>query len=454
MKDLTQGSIGRHLAAMALPIAAGMVFQTLYFLVDLYFVSGLGPVSLAGVSAAGNVTFVVFAATQVLNIGTMALIAHAAGRKDRAEAGRVFNQGALLAALLAVATLAAGYPFARLYMGTLGADPAVTAAGIRYLDWFLPNLALQFPVAVMGAALRGTGIVKPTMLVQAFTVLLNALLAPVLIAGWGTGHALGVAGAGLASSGAIAVGTGMLAYYFLKLESFVRFDARALRPDFAAWRRILGVGLPAGGEFALMFVYMGLIYWIVRRFGAEAQAGFGVGMRVMQSLFLPAMAVAFAAGPIVGQNYAAGHPARVRRTFATAVLVTTLIMVPLTLLCRWRGGVFVAVFAGHGAALEVGTQFLRTIALNFVASGCVFACSAVFQGLGNTMPAVLSSAGRIVSFALPALWLASRPDFTLAELWYTSVASMTLQAVASLWLVRREFARRLPAASAHHAAAA
>ena len=95
--------------------------------------------------------------------------------------------------------------------------------------------------------------------------------------------------------------------------------------------------------------------------------------------------------------------------------------------------------------------FLQVISWNFLASGFVFTCSAVFQGLGHTLPAVLSSASRIVSFVAPALWLVAAPHFQLLQLWYVSVASVTLQAILSLWLVRGEFRRRAPVASASRA---
>src|SRR3984957_1908184 len=197
MKDLTDSSIARNIVQMAMPIAAGMFFQTLYFLIDLYFVAGLGDAALAGVSAAGNVMFIVFAATQVLGVGTVTLISHAAGRKDQADATLVFNQSLALAASLTVIALLLGFFAGPYYVSTLGASPATVAAGIQYLHWFLPSLALQFAMVVMGSALRGTGIVQPTMLVQVVTVILNAILAPVLIAGWGTHHPMGVAGGGL-----------------------------------------------------------------------------------------------------------------------------------------------------------------------------------------------------------------------------------------------------------------
>jgi len=439
LKDLTAESIGGHIFKMAVPITAGMFFQTLYFLIDLYFVAHLGDAAIAGVGAAGNVSFLVFALTQVLGVGTVALISHAAGRKDRADATLVFNQSLVLSAACAVGTLAFGYGFAGAYMETLGAAPATVAAGTTYLHWFLPSLALQFALVTMGSALRGTGIVQPTMIVQVLTVVLNAALAPVLIAGWLTGHPLGVAGAGLASTVAIAVGVVLLALYFHRLEKFVAYDVSALRPRLATWTRLLRIGLPAGGEFALMFVFMGLSYLLIRRFGQDVQAGYGVGQRLMQSLFLPAMAVSLATAPIVGQNFAAGHFARVREAFKIAALTGAAIMVALTALCQWRAAWLVHGFISEPHALSAAVQFLDVISWNFVASGFVFTCSAMFQGLGNTVPSVVSSASRIASFLVPALWLESQTQFEPVQLWYASVASQTIQACVSFWFVRRQF---------------
>lgn len=183
MKDLTHGSIYRQLIGMAAPIAAGMLLQTMYYVVDLYFVAQLGDAALAGVGAAGTAMFVVFALTQMLGVGTVALMSHAVGRKDKADANHVFNQSVALSALCAAITLAGGYGLSAPYMGWVGADAPTGAAGITYLHWFTPGLALQFALVAMGSALRGTGIVQPTVIVQALTVVLNIVLAPVLIAG-------------------------------------------------------------------------------------------------------------------------------------------------------------------------------------------------------------------------------------------------------------------------------
>jgi putative MATE family efflux protein len=443
MRDLTQGPIVRQLIVMAVPIAVGMLFQTLYFLVDLYFVSRLGDATIAGVSTAGTVTFVMMALTQMLGVGTVALVAQAVGRKEQAEANLIFNQSVVLSAVCGALTLLAGLLFSGVYVRAMAADSAAAAAGAAYLYAYTPGLALQFALVALGSALRGTGIVQPTMLVQMLTVIVNTILAPVLIAGWGTHHPLGPAGAGLATSIAIAFGVVLLWIYFARLEHYVKLHPGLWRPRGAVIRRILNVGLPAGGEFFMLFVILGFMYWVIRGFGPGAQAGFGIGGRVMQALFLPVMALAFAAAPVAGQNFGARRFERVRQTFRAAALLGSVLMLAITLLCQIRPEWFIESFSRQPDVVAVGVPYLRIISWNFVATGLIFTCSGLFQALGNTVPSLLSSASRLLTFVLPVLLLSMLPHFTLNQVWYLSVATVALQALTSLALLQREFRRKL-----------
>jgi putative MATE family efflux protein len=281
------------------------------------------------------------------------------------------------------------------------------------------------------------------MVVQIVTVLLNALLAPVLIAGWLTGHPMGVAGAGLASTLAVAAGTLMLQVYFQRLEKYIHVRPGTWRPRLAVWGRMINIGLPAGGEFGFMFLYMAVIYWVIRDFGAAAQAGFGLGMRLMQSIFLPAMAIAFATGPIAGQNYGAQQYGRVRETFAGAAKISTALMLVLMLLTQWRPEWLMSVFTREAGVIEVGSHFLRIASINFVASGLIFTCSGIFQGLGHTWPALGATSSRVLTFMIPAIWLTTVPGHRIDQVWYISVASVWLQAAISVLLLRRTMAARL-----------
>ena len=443
MKDLTIGSPTKAILALAIPVAAGMIFQTLYLLVDLYFVAALGEDSVAGVGIAGTLLFMIMALTQVLGVSAVALISQAVGRKDQEHANLVFNQSLVLSAVCAVITLLGGYLLAESYLGSITADDAALREGLTFLYWFLPGMALQFAMMAMASLLRATGIVKPAMIVQVLTVVLNTILAPILIAGWGPGPALGVLGAGLASTISITVGMALLTLYFLKLEKYVSFSPALWRPRFDIWKKMMDIGLPAGGEMLLLFVYFSAVYWLIQDFGAPAQAGFSIGGRIMQSIFMPTMAIAFAVRPIIGQNFGAGKIDRVRETFKSGIILSSVVMFITTVIMQWRPEVLVMFFTEDAEVIEVGAVFLQLISLNFVAQGIVFTCSGVFQGLGNTRPALFSSGVRVLIFVPIAAYLRYQPDFSINVIWYISILSVTAQAIVSFLLVRREFMREL-----------
>ena len=442
MNDLTQGPILRHIIKMAIPMTFGMLFQTAYLLIDLYFVAELGDAALAGVSSAGTLQYIVMAATQVLAVGTVALIAQASGRKDRADATLVFNQSLFLSIIGGVVTLILGFALMRPYMQAMAADAATVEEGRRYLLAFIPALALQFAMLTLGSALRGTGVAKPGMVIQIGTVILNAVLAPVLIAGWGTGHPLGTLGAGLASAISIAAGVVAGWVYFLRGDRFATLDVAQIAPRRETILRIFKIGLPAGAEFLLLFVLTGLMYFMIRQFGATAQAGYGLGARVMQSIFLPAMAVAFAASPVAGQNVGAHLPGRVRETFHKSALVGSAVMLVATILAQWQADRMLALFTKEAAVIAMGATFLHIASFNFIAQGLIFTCSGMFQALGNTIPSLISGATRLVTFVVPALWLSRQPGFSPKQVWWLGVATVTLQMFFSVWLLRRELDKR------------
>jgi putative MATE family efflux protein len=455
MKDLSAGSIPGHIATMSIQMAIGILVQTLYFFTDLYFMSKCGDAAIAGLTSAGNIWFVVLALTQVLNVGTVALVSHAVGAQQRDRANLVFNQSLSLSSWMGAVVFVGVYLVAGPYMRGVAADAATARAGMDYLYWFAPGLALQFLMVSMFATLRATGMVKPTMILQIISVLVNVILAPVLIVGWGTGKPMGPAGAGLASSIACVVGLALCAYYFRTHEKYVSIHREQMKVQGSIVGRLLFIGLPVGLEFFLMSVVMAFIYVMIRQFGATAQAGFGVAGGIMRIIMLPAMAVAFAAAPIAGQNFGARRPERVRETFRWTATISAVIMLLLTVMCQFESQTFMHVFTTEEAVVAVGVQVLMISSWNFVANGVIFSCSSMFQALGNTWPTIVSSAVRLTVFVVPAFWLSTRPGFQLAHVWYVSVASMFIQMVIALLLLRYEFSRRLaPFAAAAPARAA
>src|SRR5438477_382968 len=443
MKDLTQGSVTKHLVQMTAFLAISMLVQTLYLLADLYWVGHLGKEAIAAVGVAGNFTMIVLALTQMLGVGTTTLISQAAGRKDQPQAELAFNQSFVMSLIVAVALGIFSFLLRDFYCESLSADAATASLAKSYLLWFIPGLLLQFPLVALGSALRATGIIKPTVGFQVLSVVLNMILAPLLIFGIGPWPRLGVTGAALATFISILVADVLLILYFKRSYHYLQFRFSHFRPQTKIWNSLLRIGLPAGAEFILISVYIIVVYSIIRGFGAAAQAGFGVGARVMQALFLPVVALSFAVAPVVGQNFGGRRADRVRHSIYSAIGISTVMMLLLTIMAQFSSTAMLRIFSRDPRVIAFGSEYLRIVSLNFISAGIVFVTSSIFQGIGNTLPPLFSSMTRLILFALPAMYISRRPGFEIRELWYLSIGSIIFQMCINLLLLRHELRKRL-----------
>ena len=424
-------------------LMASMLVQALYLLADMYWVGRLGKESVAAVGLAANLMALTLALTQMMGVGTTTLISHAAGVKDQVRARLIFNQSFLFSivggGLLCLLAFLLRHP----YCAALAANAETVRLGTSYLTWFIPALFLQFPFIAMGAALRGAGVVKPTVVVLVLTVILNLILAPILIFGWGTGHVFGVKGAAMATFIALSIGVVAMLGFFLWREKYLEFNQSIRCPDLALWREVFSIGLPAGAELGILGIYLILVYAVIRHFGAQAQGGFAIGARVMQSLILPAIAVGMANAPMVGQNYSAKRMTRVRQSFWAACCVASAVMLALTILCQLWPILIVGLFSSQADVVAIAAGYLKVISSTFVASALIFASASVFQGFGNTRPPFISSVIRLFAFAVPVLLLLRWPGLTLYGIWLISSASIWVQAFSNLWFLRGELQARL-----------
>ncbi|HTH00717.1 MAG TPA: MATE family efflux transporter [Vicinamibacterales bacterium] len=448
MQDLTTGSLTRHLLKTTGFMLVTMVFQTLYFLIDLYWVGQLGKEAVAGVGIAGNLNFVTLAVTQMLSVGITTLVSHATGQKDRDRACLIFNQSQVLSMIVGVLFFVVGMATRSLYVNALGPDAVTARLAADYLLYFIPAMALQFAIVAMGAALRGTGNFRPGMIVSTASVILNMVLAPFLIFGWVTHRPYGVAGAAISTLIAVVVATIWLTFYFLPADSYLKFVRADWKPNFTLWKKMLGIGLPAGAEFLLLAVYLFIVYIVSRPFGAAAQAGFGIGMRIVQAGFMPVVALGFSVAPVAGQNFGARQPARVRATFRAAALMAIADMLLLTVICQLEAAPLIRVFSKDSQVIDVGVEYLRIVSWTFPASGVIFVGGSMFQALGHTLPALIASFARIVLVGIPAFILAQVPGFQLHWIWYLSVTALIVQLAVNQLLLFREFGRRLTFAPA------
>jgi putative MATE family efflux protein len=448
MKDLTQGSINAHLVSLAAPFAVGMLVQTAYQMVDLYFITRLGVTATAGVNAATNITLAFAALMQIISVGTAPLVAQHAGRKDRDAANIVFNQSLTASVLLGVAMAFVLYISMPLYLPWLAADAATADAGEAFLCGLLPGLALLLPTAALGAALRAIGIVRSYVIISSATVMANAALAPVLIAGWGTGIPLGARGAGLATTLSIILGSIAFIVYFRRNQRYLSISLELLKPDFSQCYRIFSIGVPASLELILIFFSTAFLYYVVRDFGAAVQAGLGVGLRILHMVLLPGMAIGFAAGPIAAQSFGAGNHERVKQTFYQASLLCSAVRLAVMGVVQWQTELLVELFDADGGSAPIAVVFLQGLAWTCIAQGLIYVCTNIFQSLGSSVTPLASSALRFMIFTVAIGWLSAQPEFGIEDIVQVWILSTMLQAIGSIWLLRRQFQRQTAAPAA------
>ena len=242
---------------------------------------------------------------------------------------------------------------------------------------------------------------------------------------------------------AIVVAILWMATYFGPKHTFLRIDTRTWRPRFDVWKRMLAIGLPAGFEFAMTAAQIMIVYAALRPFGAAAQAAYGIGMRIVQSGFMPVVALGFSVAPVAGQNFGARLGDRVRATFKDAVGMAAVAMLVFAVICALLPEPLIGIFTDDARVIDIGSDYLRIVALTFIPSGIIFVASSMFQAMGNTLPSLISSGVRLTIVAIPVLLLERLPGFDLHWIWYIVAAAAFVQLAISLLFLRRELQQRL-----------
>ena len=438
MKDMTQGSVTKHLLHMASFMAVSMVVQTLYLLADLYWVGRLGKEAIAAVGLSGNLMMVVLALTQMLGVGTTTVISHAAGRKDQASAERAFNQSVVLSLVVGLLFGIVSFPLRQQYSQSLSADAPTAAMAVSYLGWFIPALILQFPLVSLGSALRATGIIKPAVGLQVLSVILNMIFAPLLIFGVGPFPELGVVGAAVGTT--IGRGCGVLfaAWCLFRPGGRIHVDRESWRFDPTLLWKL--VKLSSTGVFQLLIATASwtALMPIMAGFGEVAIAGYVIALRVVMFALLPALGLSNAAATMVGQNLGAGKPERSEAAVWKAGWFNAVFYFGIGVIFWLFSNQIIGIFTDEAEVLRYGTSALHIIAYGFAFYGLGMVLETAFNGAGDTWTPTYLNFFVFWLFEIPAAYILAYyyglgPD---GVFWAITIA-FSLLAVASALLFKR-----------------
>jgi len=382
--DYTAGSLGRAIVLLAIPMVLEMAMESIFAVVDVFWVSRLGPDAVATVGLTESILTLVYTAAMGLSIGVAAVVARRIGEQRPDAAAEAAVQGMALGLGVAAVVATLGITFAPLLLSVMGASPAVTALGAGYTRMMLGGSATVLLLFLINAIFRGAGDAAIAMRVLWLANAINILLGPCLIFGLGPFPRLGVTGAAVATT--IGRGTGVL-YQVYRLR---RGDARvvirrvnlALRPAVMATL----LKLSGSGTFQVLVgtaSYIGLVR-IMSSFGSAALAGYTIAIRILIFALLPSWGLSNAAATMVGQSLGAGRPERAERAVWLAGRYNMAVLGAVGLLFIAFASPIVGLFTHDPVAAPTAAVGLRTMSYGFVFYALGMVVTQSFNGAGDT----------------------------------------------------------------------
>ncbi len=450
---LTQGSVGRHLVNMTVPMLLGITTLMAQSFIDAYFLGMVGDRALAAFSFGFPILMIVTSVAIGLGAGTSSVVARAIGADDHERAQRLATDSMILSLIVAVVCA---------LIGVLTIDPLFRRMGapddmLPLIRSFMMILYGAVPFIVLGmvgtASMRATGDTRLPSMLMIGAAILNVILDPIFIFGLGPVPALGLNGAAIA--GLLARGSFFIAslYYLWRRLDLVTFD----KPDAAtmrrSWRDILHVGLPAAGTNVIVPMGLALVTAMIADFGPKAVAGFGVASRVESLVLVPFYALSAIIGPFVGQNLSAAKEDRILASLRLCALFCIAAGLAIAALLAALSGFLPTLFSDSPDVINVTKMFLWIAPVSYGAYGIVMVVNAAFNGLGNPMPGVAISVTRILVLYVPLAYL-GRALFGIPGIFVAyAVANIVSGALGYAWATRN--AHRLCTAKAEvHADAA
>ena len=424
------------LASMALPMVLSMLVNSLYNIVDSFFVAQISEAAMTALSLVYPVQNFINAVAIGFGVGINAVISIALGAGDRRRADAAATHGMVLSALHGLILTLASIAVMPLFLARFTTDPAVIQMGLAY-----SKTAFSFSVIIMlglsfEKIFQAVGRMKVTMAALLTGCVSNILMDPVLIFGLGPFPELGISGAALATGigQALTLLVYLAAYRLIPIPVRLRRDC--LRPDGTLDRKLYGVGVPAILNLALPSLLISVLNGLLASYAQSYVVILGIYYKLQTFLYLPASGIVQGMRPLIGYNYGAGERGRVRQLYNATLCASGIIMAFGTVVCLLWAEPLMGLFTSQPDTIQAGGTALRIICAGFVISSVSVTSSGALEGLGKGAQSLVISLCRYVVVILPAAFLLCRtigPDGVWHAFWITEAVT----AGAAFWVYRR-----------------
>lgn len=408
-QDYTRISVTRAVFLLAVPMVLEMAMESVFAVVDVFWVTRLGSDAVAAVGLTESVLALVVSVALGVSMATTAMVARRIGEKDARGAAVAAVQAIALGIAIAVAAGLPGYLYGARVLEIMGASPAVTGNGHGYTSIMLGGCASLVLLFLNNAIFRGAGDPAVAMRVLFASNLINIILDPFLIFGWGPFPEMGVTGAGVAT--VIGRSTGVLYQFWLLAagSKHIRIARSDIRPAWAVLRRLARVSSTGVLQFAIGHTSWVALVRIISAFGSDAVAGYTIGIRIFIFALLPSWGLSGAAATMTGQNLGAQRPDRAERAVWLTGFYNMLFLAVVAAIFIAVPEPIVRLFATDPAVVRFAVDCLRIISFGNLGYAYGMVLVQAFNGAGDTItPTIINVFGFWV-VEIPLAWLLAMP---------------------------------------------
>jgi putative MATE family efflux protein len=407
-RDYTEGPIGRAILLLAIPMVLEMVLESVFAVVDVFWVSHLGADAVATVGITESILALIYAVAIGLSMGAMATVARRIGEKDFDGAARAAVNSIALGVAVAAPVGAAGFLLAPRLLSAMGGSPHLVETGSRFTAVMLGANGVILLLFLINAVFRGAGDAAVAMRVLWLANVFNLVLDPCLIFGWGPFPRLGVTGAAVATTCGRGIGVLFQLVLLARGRGRIRIRREHLRIDAAAMWKLMRIS--ANGIVQVMIgtaSWIGLVR-ILSGFGSAALAGYTIAISVIVFAIMPAWGLSNAAATMVGQNLGARKPERAEKAVWVAAFYNMLFLGSVSVFFLALAPQIVSLFTSDPAIAPIATNGLRVVSVGFVLYAYGMVMVQAFNGAGDTFTPTIINLFCFWLWEIPIAWALSR----------------------------------------------
>ena len=424
------------LLSMSLPMVISMLVNSLYNIVDSFFVAKISEEAMTALSLVYPIQNFINALSIGFGVGINAVIAFYLGAQDRRNADKAATQGLLLAAVHGALMTVICIAVIPGFLEGFTSSQAVIDLGVRYsMIAFSFSLIVNISLA-FEKFFQAVGRMKVTMAAMMCGCITNIILDPLMIFGIGPFPAMGIEGAALATG--IGQTLTLAIYLFICFMRPLGLNIKGcyLKPDSKMILRLYSVGIPATLNLALPSILISALNGILAAYSEVYILVLGIYYKLQTFLYLPANGIVQGMRPLIGYNYGAGEHDRVKQIYRLVLIMCAMIMMLGTVICLLVPDLLMSLFTGTQETIEAGAAALRVISAGFIVSAVSVASSGALEGLGKGGPSLIISLCRYIAVILPAAFVLSRL-FGPSGVWHSFWVTEAVTAVISLAVYKK-----------------